>query len=153
MTTIDRIFTLLDSGEASQLTFAKTIGVSSGNVSDWKSGRSKPKIEAICKIADYFGVSTDYLLGRTDNPGMVPLKEKHSDLSTKEQMLLAAYRRADDHARDMVDLALKPFVDVSAPPTPIVRLAAHGGDGVHLKELTPEQTAAAQADAAEIEPE
>lgn len=28
----------------------------------------KPNAERISEIADYFGVSTDYLLGRTDNP-------------------------------------------------------------------------------------
>ena len=29
---------------------------------------SKPSTERISEIADYFNVSTDYLLGRTDNP-------------------------------------------------------------------------------------
>ena len=32
--------------------------------SSWKNGISKPKADKIKKIADYFGVSTDYLLGR-----------------------------------------------------------------------------------------
>ena len=31
-------------------------------------GKSKPTIENLIKLADYFDVSTDYLLGRTDNP-------------------------------------------------------------------------------------
>lgn len=30
--------------------------------------RQKPNAERVSEIADYFGVSTDYLLGRTDNP-------------------------------------------------------------------------------------
>ena len=30
----------------------------------------KPNAERISEIADYFGVSTDYLLGRTDNPAI-----------------------------------------------------------------------------------
>ena len=34
-------------------------------VSAWKSG-TKPRIETISKIADYFGVSTDYLLGNKE---------------------------------------------------------------------------------------
>ncbi|MCL2698474.1 MAG: helix-turn-helix domain-containing protein [Oscillospiraceae bacterium] len=42
--------------------------MSTGNVSDWKSRRSKPNIDTLPKIADYFDVSVDYLLGRTDNP-------------------------------------------------------------------------------------
>lgn len=44
------------------------VGVSSGNISDWKSGRSKPNIDTIIKIADYLDCSIDYLLGRMDNP-------------------------------------------------------------------------------------
>lgn len=46
---------------------SKGTGISSGNISDWKSGKSAPNIEAITKIADYLGYSVDYLLGRTDN--------------------------------------------------------------------------------------
>jgi len=38
----------------------------SGNLSNWKSGRT-PRGETLSKLADYFHVSTDYLLGRTDN--------------------------------------------------------------------------------------
>ena len=36
----------------------------------------KPNAERISEIADYFGVSTDYLLGRTDNPNIANSKEQ-----------------------------------------------------------------------------
>ena len=39
--------------------------ISTGNLSKWKAGVI-PKSATITKIADYFGVSADYLLGRTD---------------------------------------------------------------------------------------
>lgn len=45
---------------------SKSTGISSGNISDWKSGRSKPGLESLLKIADYFDCSVDYLLDRTD---------------------------------------------------------------------------------------
>lgn len=44
--------------------FAAAIGVSYINVSDWQSGRSSPSVEKLERIADYFGVSFDYLVGR-----------------------------------------------------------------------------------------
>ena len=47
---------------------AAATGISSGNIADWKSGRYKPTAEALVQVADYFGCSVDYLLGRTDNP-------------------------------------------------------------------------------------
>lgn len=47
---------------------SEATGVSTGNIADWKSGKSKPAAEALVKIADYFNVSIDYLLNRTNNP-------------------------------------------------------------------------------------
>lgn len=44
---------------------AKAIGASSGSVTAWKRGTA-PRNETLSKIADYFGVSTDYLLGKAD---------------------------------------------------------------------------------------
>ena len=35
-------------------------------VSYWESGRNFPGEETVSKIADYFGVSTDYLLGKSE---------------------------------------------------------------------------------------
>lgn len=42
---------------------AKDTGISTATMTDWKKGRSTPKIDKLQKIADYFGVSVDYLLG------------------------------------------------------------------------------------------
>ena len=42
---------------------AKATGISTGSMTDWKKGRSAPKVDKLKKIADYFGVSVDYLLG------------------------------------------------------------------------------------------
>ena len=47
---------------------SEATGISTGNISDWKSGRSKPTAEALILVADFFNCSIDYLLGRTDNP-------------------------------------------------------------------------------------
>ncbi len=40
---------------------AKETGISQTTLSDWKRGRSIPKNDKLQKIADYFGVSVDYL--------------------------------------------------------------------------------------------
>ena len=44
----------------------KELGISSGTISQWKSG-SIPSGEKLIQIAEYFNVSVDYLLGREDN--------------------------------------------------------------------------------------
>lgn len=42
---------------------AKSLGISSGSVTNWKKGVA-PNSTTLKKIADYFGVSVDYLLGK-----------------------------------------------------------------------------------------
>jgi len=46
-------------------TVIKQLGYSTSKITAWKNG-SSPNIDIASKIADYFGVSLDYLAGRTD---------------------------------------------------------------------------------------
>lgn len=65
MPNLTNLFNLLEEdGAATGL--SKATGISSGNICDWKSGRSKPNAETLVKIADHFTCSVDYLLGRTN---------------------------------------------------------------------------------------
>ena len=45
---------------------AKQLGIASGTVSGWKNKGQTPQDGNLIKIADYFGVSVDYLLGKED---------------------------------------------------------------------------------------
>lgn len=45
---------------------SKATGVPQSSLSDWSKGKSKPKYENMKRIADYFGVSVDYLLGNEE---------------------------------------------------------------------------------------
>lgn len=47
--------------------FYKATRTSSGNVSDWRTGRSYPGAEKLITCAEYFDCSVDYLLGRTQS--------------------------------------------------------------------------------------
>ena len=48
---------------------AKELGFSTGTVTWWKKGR-EPRDSALQKIADYFDVSVDYLLGKQEAPSV-----------------------------------------------------------------------------------
>ena len=37
-------------------------GITKSTFTDWKSGRSEPKLDKLQKIADYFGVGIDYFI-------------------------------------------------------------------------------------------
>lgn len=48
----------------SQAALAKSIGVSQKAIDYWERGVNEPKATYIVLLADFFGVTTDYLLGR-----------------------------------------------------------------------------------------
>ena len=51
---------------------ARRIGVSQPAVSQWDSGAKIPSVEMLCKLADLYCVSTDYLLGRDEQIDWIP---------------------------------------------------------------------------------
>ncbi len=63
-----RLKDLREEKGVSQQQLANALNISQGSVGNWESGIREPNFETVKKIADYFGVSTDYLLGREDNP-------------------------------------------------------------------------------------
>lgn len=63
----DRLQDLIADSGKDVKTLAAEIGVSSGALSKYQNDKGEPGITALCKIAQYFGVTTDYLVGLTNN--------------------------------------------------------------------------------------
>jgi len=64
-----RLAELRKSRNLTQAEFAKIFNIATGTIGMWESGKREPNYEMIVKIADYFDVSVDYLLGRdSDSP-------------------------------------------------------------------------------------
>ena len=61
-----RIKQLREESSLSQKELSKIIGVSQQTIGSWEVGRTSPDPILIGKLADYFDVSVDFLLGRTD---------------------------------------------------------------------------------------
>ena len=72
--TFDRIKELAQKQGLSINLLEEKLGYSRNTIYNLKT--SKPSTERISEIADYFNVSTDYLLGRTDNPAIASDKEQ-----------------------------------------------------------------------------
>ena len=62
----DNIKMLRMSRNMNQVQFAKAMGVTKQCVSNWENDNVVPSIDMLCRMADFFGVSTDYLLGRSE---------------------------------------------------------------------------------------
>ena len=54
----------------SQLRLATELNTTQNTISRYETGEREPGIDELIKIADYFNVSVDYLIGRTENPAM-----------------------------------------------------------------------------------
>ena len=59
-----RLRGLREKRNLSQRTLAELCGLSKNMISLYERGEKAPSIDALIKLADYFGISTDYLLGR-----------------------------------------------------------------------------------------
>ena len=65
-----RIRELRKARRITQLKMALDLDMSQNTISRYESGEREPRIAELIRIADYFRVSIDYLVGRTDDPVM-----------------------------------------------------------------------------------
>lgn len=65
-----RIKELRKAKKMTQLKLALELNTSQNTISRYESGEREPSIKDLIKIADFFNVSVDYLLERTDNPNI-----------------------------------------------------------------------------------
>lgn len=78
--------------ELTQAEVAGALGVSSVVYSRYETGARQPSIDILVRLADIFGVTVDYLLGRQDI--------EDSTLSDYELRLIIASRNADERAKE-----------------------------------------------------
>lgn len=90
MTLVEKIKKLADEHNTTFAEIERKIDISNGQIRRWDN--SSPKVENIQKVADYFDVSVDYLLGRKENENIPPeyfaIQRKSKKLSQKDQAKL-----------------------------------------------------------------
>lgn len=104
MGTYDIIKSLAKSRKLSIAELERKLDLSNGSISKWNT--SSPNSEPLQKIAAYFSVSTDYLLGRTDYPQLASeIVDKSRDEPTSEYY--AIQRKASQLSVDDQKLLLQ----------------------------------------------
>lgn len=68
MTLSERLKQLRTSQDLSQKQLTTIIGISERNYQRYEYGEREPVASVLIKLADYFNVSIDYLVGRSDDP-------------------------------------------------------------------------------------
>ena len=88
-----KLFEELDKRDMKQNDFATLIGASTGNVSDWASGKSSPSRRRWAKISEVLGIPVEELMGTKKEPaGEGELKYEWSDVEE-------AFKNATPEAR------------------------------------------------------
>lgn len=83
---------------------SKATGVSQAVLSSWKVKRSKPKFNSLKKIADYLGVSIDYLMGESDKIEKPEKKEHVVQIPLYSQICCGNGGFVDDDIIDYISL-------------------------------------------------
>lgn len=73
---------------------ARQTGIPYSTFTDWKAGRYQPKVVKLQRIADFFGVSIEYLMTGETQPTMA--------LTDEEQGLIWAFRKLNRTGKDML---------------------------------------------------
>lgn len=83
---------LRTSKSATQSDVAKILGLTTNAYQSYERGTSEPSCKALNKLADFYGVTTDYLLGRdTSEPETLDKLEREFNMSALEKEILDNY--------------------------------------------------------------
>ena len=97
----DEYLILCDRKGVSPTKAATDIGLSCAAPTKWKKTGATPNGETMKKLAAYFGISVDELLGKEKQPTAM------GELSDEEKAMLDLFRQAGDDAKRLALLALE----------------------------------------------
>ncbi len=95
---LTRLLELRKEKNMTQQRLAIELGIDQASVSSYESGRHLPSVDVLVKLALFFGVSTDYLLGLTDV--RTPQKTMVKDDAT--MLVVTLFSSLPNNARDRV---------------------------------------------------
>lgn len=99
----ERILLLRKTNNLSQTMLGNAIGLSKQTINDIEKGRSKTTLDRAKLLADYFNVSLDYLIGKTDNPNAMIYDKINKHMLTKEEIeLLKDFRLLDKYEQNVI---------------------------------------------------
>lgn len=64
----ERIRSLRESAKLSQVKMGEIVGAKQSSINRYEQDQTSPSYEILVRYADFFDVSLDYILGRTDDP-------------------------------------------------------------------------------------
>jgi len=122
----DRFTKLCEMNNVKPGAVSKGTGVSTATLTSWKQGKYTPKPDKLQKIADFFGVSLDFMMEKTDfmycpdcgfaySPFSEADAKAHSDFHNRYENAVSVYGKipSEDATREARDSFIKQFRDTS----------------------------------------
>lgn len=69
-----RIFELMEKEHVTAKQLSAATGISQSNFTEWKKGRSNPKLDALIQISEFFNVPVEYITGTDTDENAMDLK-------------------------------------------------------------------------------
>lgn len=92
----------------SQKQLADVIGVSQQSINKYENHNIEPDIRTLIALADFFGVSVDYLIGHSEIiEAVTPF-----DLNTKESALIKDFRKLSIRQKESIQLIIKNYLEI-----------------------------------------
>lgn len=97
----------------SQSEVANAIKTSQRNIGRWENSENEPSSSFVMLLADFFGVTTDYLLGLEDDFGERAAKKTLPGLNAEEQKIIEDYRALSEAGKQLVKTTIKTFMETN----------------------------------------
>lgn len=112
-----------------QSEFSKRIGISRSTIGMYETGAREPDFETLEKIADFFNVDIDYLIGRTDKTTLLPETVGHSYYFNDDAREMAEFMFKNPEYKVLFDASRKvKKEDIAFVKQMIDRMSGDTGD-------------------------
>ena len=97
----------------SQKKLGQILGLPQSNIGMYESGKRMPPPKILDIFADYFNVTVDYLLGRTDTPMSKPFSEEKIKEFKKglDDLKLDQYKELNDENKEFIAVQFNALID------------------------------------------
>lgn len=132
-------------GYSTMQEFCAAVDISFSTYQNYESGKRVPTAEILVKLADFYGVTTDYLLGREPAPDdPVETLSRELKLNLYEKAIVTAYLSMDTKSRTDLVKMVQTVADAvqngtESKYTYTINVAARGGEPPHTEEMTQEE--------------
>lgn len=110
----ERLKELRKENQCTQKQLADYLGLTANCVCEWENKRSEPSLSSIYKIAEFFGVSSDFLLGLENDYGAKISDPIWESYTIEERQLIIDFRQLNYYKQELIKNNIKAMLPTEA---------------------------------------